>query len=187
MMPYVTNSDHPWEPPLAGTEAEHLVGALDRLRTTFRWKAGNLDSAGLQTRIGASSLTLGNLLKHLALVEDHTFTTKLSGQPLGTPWDAHDGSKGWEFTSAANDTPKQLYAIWDGAVERSRARLDAALADGGLDQLVHVSWPDGRHASLRRLLCDLIEEYGRHTGHADLLREAVDGLVGEDPPAGWHA
>jgi hypothetical protein len=60
------------------------------------------------------------------------------------------------------------------------------LADGGLDQLVHVAWPDGRRASLRRLVCDLIEEYGRHTGHADLLREAVDGRVGEDPPAGWH-
>ena len=40
--------------------------------------------------------------------------------------------------------------------------------------------------SLRRLVCDLIEEYGRHTGHADLIREAVDGLVGEDPPARWH-
>ena len=91
-----------------------------------------------------------------------------------------------EFASADDDTPEQLYALWDGAVERSRARLDAALADGGLDQLVHVSWPDGRHASLRRLLCDLIEEYGRHTGHADLLREAVDGRVGEDPPAGWR-
>ena len=93
----------------------------------------------------------------------------------------------WEFTSAAKDSPDQLYALWDGAVDRSRARLGATLADGGLDQLVHVSGPDGRHASLRRLVCDLIEEYGRHTGHADLLREAVDGLTGEDPPAGWHA
>jgi hypothetical protein len=45
----------------------------------------------------------------------------------------------------------------------------------------------GRHASLRRLVCDLIEEYGRHTGHADLLRETVDGLTGEDPPADWRA
>jgi hypothetical protein len=60
------------------------------------------------------------------------------------------------------------------------------LADGGLDQLVHLCWPDGRHASLRRLLCDMIEDYGRHTGHADLLREAVDGRVGEDPPPGWQ-
>ena len=93
----------------------------------------------------------------------------------------------WEFISAADDTPDELYALWDNAVERSRKRLDAALADGGLDQLIHVSAPDGRHASLRRLVFDLVEEYGRHTGHADLLREAVDGLVGEDPPADWHA
>ena len=51
---------------------------------------------------------------------------------------------------------------------------------------MHLAGPDGRHASLRRLVCDLIEEYGRHTGHADLIREAVDGRVGEDPPAGWR-
>jgi hypothetical protein len=185
----MTDSDTPWEPPLAGTEAEHLVGALDRLRTTFRWKADDLDGAGLQTSIGSSALTLGGLLKHLAAMEDYTFTAKLSGTPIGAPWDTTDwdGSNDWEFTSAAADTPEQLYAFWDGAVERSRARLEAALADGGLDQLVHISAPDGRHANLRRLLCDLIEEYGRHTGHADLLREAVDGRVGEDPPDGWRA
>lgn len=185
----MTDSDYPWEPPLAGSETEHLVGALDRLRATFRWKADDLDAAGLETRVGASSLTLGGLLKHLAAVEDYHFTTKLRGEPIGAPWDTTgwDGSNDWEFTSAADDTPDVLYALWDGAVERSRARLDAALADGGLDQLAHASAADGRHASLRRLVCDLIEEYGRHTGHADLLREAVDGLVGEDPPAGWHA
>jgi uncharacterized damage-inducible protein DinB len=185
----MTDSERPWEPRLAGTEAEHLVGALDRLRTTFRWKADDLDAAGLQARIGSSSLTLGGLLKHLAAVEDYTFSTKLSGEPVGPPWDAADtnSDNDWEFTSAAADSPEQLYALWDGAVERSRARLDAALADGGVDQLVYVSSPGGRHASLRRLLCDLIEEYGRHTGHADLLRESVDGLTGEDPPAGWHA
>lgn len=183
----MTETDPWWEPPLAGTEVEHLVGALDRLRATFRWKADDLDSAGLQTRVGASALTLGGLLKHLAAMEDYAFTVKLRGEPIGAPWDAtgYDGSNDWEFNSAAGDTPEQLYALWDGAVERSRARLDAALADGGLDQLAHISTPDGRHASLRRLLCDLIEEYGRHTGHADLLREAVDGRVGEDPPDGW--
>jgi hypothetical protein len=185
----MSNDDYPWEPPLAGTEAEHIVGALDRLRTTFRWKADDLDAAGLQARIGVSSLTLGGLLKHLAAQEDYAFTTKLNGEPLGAPWDETDwdGSNDWELASAADDSPEQLYAFWDGAVERSRTRLDTALSAGGLDQLVHVSSPDGRHASLRRLLCDLIEEYGRHTGHADLLREAVDGRVGEDPPAGWRA
>jgi hypothetical protein len=185
----MTDNDlYPWEPPLAGTEAEHLVGALDRLRTTFRWKADDLDAAGLQTRIGASSLTLGGLLKHLARAEAQAFNTKLSGAPIGAPWDTGnwDADPDWDFNSAADDTPQQLYALWDDTVERSRAKLDAALADGGLDQLIYMSWPDGRHASLRRLVCDLIEEYGRHTGHADLLREAVDGRVGEDPPAGWR-
>lgn len=183
----MTSTDTPWEPPLVGTEAEHLVGALDRLRATFRWKADALDAAGLQASIGASSLTLGGLLKHLAVMEDYTFTTKLTGESIGAPWDATgwDGSDDWDFSSAAEDAPEQLYALWDGAVSRSRERLAAALADAGLDQLVHTGWPDGRKVSLRRLLCDLIEEYGRHTGHADLLREAVDGRVGEDPPPGW--
>jgi hypothetical protein len=185
----VSNDDFWWEPPLAGTETEHLVGALDRLRATFRWKADDLDAAGLGTTIGASSLTLGALLKHLAFVEDLTFTVKLRGESPGPPWEAVDweAHPGWDFASAAGDTPELLYATYDGAVERSRARLAAAIADGGLDRPADVSGPDGQHASLRRLVCDLIEEYGRHTGHADLIREAVDRRVGEDPPAGWRA
>lgn len=178
-------TDTPWEPPLAGTEVGHLLGALERLRTTFRWKADGLDAAGLATRIGASSLTIGGLLKHLAFAEDCMFTQKLSGAPLGEPWESQWDGEDWEFRSAADDSPEELYAIWDAAAARSRARVDSALAAGGLDQLVHVSSPEGEHASLRRLVCDLIEEYGRHTGHADLLREAVDGRVGEDPPPGW--
>ncbi|MFB8275496.1 mycothiol transferase [Nocardia colli] len=184
----MTSSDTPWEPPVAGTEAEHLVGALERLRATFRWKADDLDSAGLQLRIGASALTLGGLLKHLARAEDEMFSRKLSGTPVSPPWDAVDwhAHPDWDFESAAAGAPAALYAIWDDTVARSRAKLDAALADGGLDQLVHLAWPDGRRLSLRRLVCDLIEEYGRHTGHADLLREAVDGRVGEDPPPGWR-
>jgi len=75
--------------------------------------------------------------------------------------------------------------LWDGAVERSHARLAATLDEGGLGQPVGETCPAGR-ASLRRMLFDLVEEYGRHTGHADLLREAVDGVVGEDPPRDWR-
>jgi hypothetical protein len=185
----VTSSDFPWEPPLAGTELEHLVGALDRLRTTFRWKADGLDEAALWTRLGASSLTLGGLLKHLAFVEDYTFTVKLAGTSPGPPWETADWDAvgNWDFVSAADDTPEQLYAVWEAAVGRSRTRLEAALAEGGLDHPAHLSSDDGRRPSLRRLLFDLVEEYGRHAGHADLLREEVDGLVGEDPPAGWRA
>ncbi|MEV6282464.1 DUF664 domain-containing protein [Kribbella sp. NPDC051770] len=179
--------DTPWEPPIAGTEVEHLLGALNRLRTTFRFKADGLDSEGLNQRIGKSSLSLGGLLKHLALHEDYTTRVKLQGGKVGSPWEelAPDGDD-WEFETAAQDSPEQLYALWDDAVARSRQVVAEALANGGLDQDAHVSWPDGRHASLRRLLFDQLEEYGRHTGHADLLREAVDGRTGEDPPDGWR-
>lgn len=183
----------PWEPPLAGTEVGHLLGALDRQRATFRWKADGLDAAGLNTRIGASTLTIGGLLKHLAVVEDEKFTVWLSGAPLGEPWVSLGGPPGgddadeWVFGSAAADSPEDLYALYDGAVRRSHQRLGAALANGGLDQPAHIQFGSRGHLSLRRLLFDLLEEYGRHTGHADLLREAVDGRVGEDPPPGWQA
>ena len=67
-------------------------------------------------------------------------------------------------------------------MDRSRAAVTEALADGDLGQLARQKWPDGLAPSLRRILVDLIEEYARHTGHADLIRESVDGLTGEDPP-----
>lgn len=181
------DDDTPWEPPVAGTEAAQVLGALDRLRWTFRWKADGLDADGLGQRIGTSTLTLGRLLKHLAVVEDHTFRVKLAGDPMPDDW-ADNGwgdDDDWELTSADADDPATLYALWDRAVERSRARTAAVLEVGGMDQPVHVG-PEGGRASLRRLLLDTIEEYGRHTGHADLLREAVDGRAGEDPPAGWR-
>jgi len=184
----MTATDMPWEPPAAGTEVEHLLGMLERLRATFRWKADGLDAAGLGQRLGVSSLTLGGLLKHLAFVEDYTFTVKLRQQAPGEPWQSADwdADPDWEFHSAASDAAEQLYGIWDGAVERSRVRLRAALAEGGLSGLAELHDENGQHVSVRRLVCDLVEEYGRHTGHADLLREAVDGRVGEDPPAGWR-
>lgn len=180
-------TDYPVEPPLAGTEGEALLGSLDRMRATFRWKAGGLDADGLAAGLGASELTLGRLLKHLAIVEDHISTIRLDGSSIGPPWtEVHDGTDDWEFRTADDDSPEQLYAWYDGAVGRSRERYAAAIAAGGLDQPVALSDDEGRHPNLRRLLHDLIEEYGRHTGHADLLREAVDGLVGEDPPPDWR-
>ena len=79
----------------------------------------------------------------------------------------------------------ETYDAHDAAVARNEERIAAALAEGGLDLVAHVDDGNGNHASLRRLLFDMLEEYGRHTGHADLLREAVDGRVGEDPPEDW--
>jgi len=187
MDPVPGSDETPWEPPIAGTETEHVLGALDRLRWTFRYKVDDLDPAGLGQRVGASTLTLGRLLKHLAVTEDYASFVKLAGEPMPSVWDDNgwDEDDDWEFTSADDDDPATLYRLWDDAVARSRERVTARLKDGGLDQEVHVS-AGGRHASLRRLLLDMVEEYGRHTGHADLLREAVDGRTGEDPPPGWR-
>ena len=72
--------------------------------------------------------------------------------------------------------PDALRALWVDSVRRSREALAEALSRGGLEQTT----PNGM--SLRRLLADMIEEYARHTGHADLLREQVDGVTGEGPP-----
>src|SRR5919112_644362 len=127
----MTATDTPWEPPTAGTEVEHLLGMLERLRATFRWKADGLDAAGLGHRLGTSSLTLGGLLKHLAFVEDYTFTVKLRGEAPGLPWNEApwEDVEDWDFRSAADSPPDALYALWDDAVARNRSRLAAALAD----------------------------------------------------------
>jgi uncharacterized damage-inducible protein DinB len=171
------------ELPAAGDETATLLGSLDRQRATFGWKAGGLDAAGLRATVGASTMTLGGLLKHLALVEDHYFSFRLHGRSPGEPWDAvdWDADPNWEWRTGAEDPPAEVYALWRAAVQRSRASVAEALTNGGLDQPIHQTWPDGRTPNLRRTLIDMIEEYARHTGHADLIRESVDGLVGEDP------
>jgi len=171
------------EPPPAGNELDTLLGALERQRGYVAWKCGNLASAGLRATLGPSTMTLGGVLKHLAAVEDDTFSVKLYGRAPHPPWDTVDWATDpdWEWHSAAEDSPEQLVSLWQEAVGRSRTLVAEAIADGGLDRLASYTWPDGRTPSLRRLLIDMIEEYARHVGHADLIRESVDGLVGEDP------
>jgi len=173
------------EPPLAGDEVATFLGSLERQRATFAWKCGGVDAAGMRATVGTSSVTLGGLLKHLALVEDHTFSTKFLGQSPGAAWDSvdWDADPDWEWHSAANDTPEQLFSLWRDAVDRSRTTVTDALARNGLDELsLFDEWESP--PNLRRLMIDLIEEYARHVGHADLIRESVDGLTGEDPPDG---
>ena len=184
-MPYLNEQGRPEpEPPVAGDETATLLGSLERQRGSLAWKCGGLDAAGMRATVGASSITLGGLLKHLALVEDDYFSRRLHGRALGRPWDTvdWDADPDWEWHSAADDTPERLLELWQDAVARSRCAVAEALAEDGLDQLARHSSPDGRAPSLRRILIDLIEEYARHVGHADLIRESVDGLVGEDPP-----
>ena len=170
------------EPPVAGDEVATLLGVLDLQRATLAWKCSGLDSAGLRATTSASSMTLGGLLKHMALVEDGWFSRSLHGGEYSPPWDAVDwqSDPDWEWRTAADDSPRELFALWQTAVERSRALTEEAMAGGaGLGALSKRSWADGRTPSLRWILCHMIEEYARHNGHADLLRESVDGETGE--------
>lgn len=170
-------------PPIAGgDEVTTLIGALERQRFYIGWKCGGLDAAGLQTKLGPSDITLGGLLKHLAWVEEVYFTWRLRGQRPLSPFDTVDweNEPDWEWRTAANDTPEELHGLWRRAVSRSRYAVAEALKEGGVNQRIqHGDWDD--RPSLRRILIDLIEEYARHVGHADLIRESIDGLVGEDP------
>jgi uncharacterized damage-inducible protein DinB len=169
------------EPPPSADETTMLLAYLDYQRATFAWKCRGLDSGGLNTRTAASTMTLGGLMKHLALVEDGWFSRSLHGRDQSPPWDAvnWDADPDWEWRTAADDTPDELRAMWEEAVARSRRLVAEALPDGGLDRLAARTWPDGRTPSLRWILLHLIEEYARHNGHADLLREVVDGETGE--------
>jgi uncharacterized damage-inducible protein DinB len=169
------------EPPIAAGEVDTLLGFLDYQRATMAWKCAGLDAAGLSTTIAASSMTIGGMLKHLALVESSWCSRWLFGRDREPPWDTVDWSADpdWDWHSAADDTPEQLLALWSDAVTRSRSLVADALAEGGLDRQAKRAWPDGRSPSLRWILCHLIEEYARHNGHADLIREYVDGSTGE--------
>ena len=167
--------------PAAPDEVEALLGALHRNRRTFAWKTGGLDDDALRRTLGPSSVTLGGLMKHLALVEDHYFTHQLMGRDYPDVWAPMSDDPDWDWHSAGADSAEELRAVWLAAVARSEAATDEALAEGGLDRLlVESDWTE--LPNLRRVVVDMIEEYARHTGHADLIRESIDGLVGEDAP-----
>jgi Protein of unknown function (DUF664) len=155
-------------------EIATLLGFLERQRATFAWKIGGLDETGLRATLGASSMTLGGMLKHLARFEDDMSTEWLLEREQLPPWNAidWDADHDWDWRSAAEDTPEQLRAGWTDAVARCRALMDEVLADS----------TSSAAPRLRYIVPNMIEEYARHNGHADLIRESVDGLVGHDPP-----
>jgi uncharacterized damage-inducible protein DinB len=171
-------------PSTFSAEAESLLSALERNRRTFAWKTWGLGEEGLRATTAASAMTLGGLVKHVALVEADWLAVKLAGQPFGAPWDGVDfeAEPDWEWRTGALDAPEDLYAVWREAAERSRELVAEVIKQRGLDGPASFTWPDGRVPTVRDMLLSMIEDYARHTGHADILREAVDGRVGEDPP-----
>ena len=169
------------ETPYSGDVLAMLMGFLERQRATFAWKCGGLDAQGLRASHEPSALTLGGMLKHLARFEDDMSTELLLGEEQLAPWNAVDWATDhtWDWRTAADDAPEHLYAQWQQAVNRSRALFKDAVVSG---QPGRPSPDEGGPPSLEYILLNMLEEYARHNGHADLIRESVDGLVGHDPP-----
>ena len=166
-------------------EAETVLAILERNRGTFAWKTSGLSPSGLAATTAASSMTLGGLVKHMALVEVDWLAVKLAGEPYGEPWDSvdFDADPDWEWRTGATDSPAALDTLWKAAVARSRRIVDRILHERGMDGPANWMTGEGASPTVREMLMDMIEEYARHTGHADILRESVDGLVGEGPPS----
>jgi len=172
------------EPPIAGSELDTMLGSLERQRRTFAWKCTGLSHQQLGAVLAPSAITIGGLIKHVALIEAAYFSQRLAGGDIGAPWNGvdWDADPDWEWRTAADDSSEELMELWRHEVRRSRGTVAQAIGKGGLDTLAQWTSPEGATPSLRRLIVDIIEEYARHTGHADLIRESIDGLVGEDPP-----
>ena len=164
------------DPPAAADEATMLRSFLDFYRATILRQAEGLTAEQLAATLGSSTLTLGGIVKHLTLVESWWFRMVFVGLP-DLPWvgDSFAADPDWEFNSAKDDPWDLLVSRYQEVVVECDAILDRALASrDALDDLSRVP-RHGKHASLRWILVHLVEEYARHAGHADLIREAIDG------------
>ncbi|MCF4120730.1 DinB family protein [Antribacter sp. KLBMP9083] len=166
------------DPPYTADEVTTLRSFVDFYRATLRRQCAGLTAEELRTTLPPSTMTLGGLLKHLAWVEQFWFGEILHGQDPAEPWASApwDTDGDWEWTSAQHDAPEDLDALFVASVTAADRNLDAALADGGLDTTA-VRERHGEPVSVRWILVHMVEEYSRHAGHADLLRESLDGAT----------
>jgi hypothetical protein len=166
------------DPDVVGDELTMLSQYLDYQRATLLAKAGGVDRAGWRATVGASDLTLAGLVKHLALVEDSWFQETMSGEEMPEPWASApwDDDPDWEFHTAPDEDPAEVLALYREACGRSRATV-ARLGDPAA--LAARETRRGHRPSLRWVMLHMLEETARHNGHADLIRESVDGTTGE--------
>jgi uncharacterized damage-inducible protein DinB len=165
-------------PDTRANERDALAQYLDYQRETILAKAEGLNQEQLAQRIPTSALTIAGMLYHLALVEEFWMEVRFAGLPAredlaGVDWDADPD---WEFRTATTMDPDELRKRYRAACDRSR---QVAAAADSLDQMSVFKGDNDWQFSLRWVLLHLIEETARHAGHADLLREAIDGTVGE--------
>jgi uncharacterized damage-inducible protein DinB len=164
--------------PTTASERDSLGQYLDFQRETVLLKTEGLTKEQLGQRIPTSDLTLAGLLYHLALVEEVWFEQRFAGLEEREEWRGIDweADPDYEFRTALEKQPEWLRGRYRDACDR--ARQVAASADS-LDQLSVAPLRNGKPFTLRWVILHLIEETARHAGHADLLREAIDGSAGE--------
>lgn len=162
----------------APDERAALTEMLDYYRAVMLRKTEGLSDEQLAIRLEPSDLTIGGLLLHLALVEDSWFQMTFLGIDMGEPWVGFDwdSDPDWEFHHADEFTRDVILAQYLGSIERSRRVVENTAS---LDvKAAHRTGNDG-DINLRWILVHLIEEYARHAGHADLIRESIDGAKGD--------
>lgn len=149
---------------------------LSQYRATFVRKCAGLSPAQLATRsVPPSSLSLLGMVRHLARVEHFWFQCALVEVEQERIYD--DGDAGFARVEPTDAAVAEAWAAWHDQVARADAWLDAATDD---DLARVVTFRQGTEtASVRDILVHMIEEYARHCGHADLLRECIDGVTGE--------
>jgi len=168
------------DPDLAVDELTTLVQYLDYGRATLVRHVEGLTSQQLAATTASSDLTLAGLVKHLALVEDAWFVETFLGETIPAPWAGIDwgADPDWEFRTARDDSPDYLLGLYHAACDRARAVVAGAES---LDALsVGLSRRDdtrGQRFSLRWIILHMIEETARHLGHADLIRQSIDGAT----------
>lgn len=166
------------DPPYQGDEATTLCGFLDYHRAMLREKCADLSAEQLSRTLPPSDMTLGGMLKHLAVVESSWFSEDLLGESLIAPFDTVDwaADRDWEWHTAHEDGPAELLGLYDSAIARSQQITEELLAtETGLDTLSVATSRTEEHYTLRWILVHMLEEYAQHNGHADLIREAIDG------------
>ncbi|BFV59549.1 DinB family protein [Kitasatospora sp. CMC57] len=161
------------EPSRVADERASLTEFLDHQRQTLAMKCAGLTPDQLRTRaVPPSALSLLGLVRHLADVERGWFLNVVAERDVPSYWGrTPDGSRA-DFEVAGAD-PERAFAVWEEVCGEARAVV------AGVDSLDAVTYFDGQPYSLRYVLTHMIEEYARHNGHADLLRELIDGSTGE--------
>jgi hypothetical protein len=152
-----------------------LTGLLEWYREGVLVKVEGLSARHASAAPLRSATTIAGLVKHLALVEDSWMTHRFAGHPEPEPWASApwDDDRDWEFTSAPREPFDDVVALYRAACERSRA----VVTGHGPEDLAALA--DPRPFNLRFVLAHLVEETARHLGHLDVLRELLDGTVGE--------